>query len=150
MEHLIYCDAKEKVLDKLLDGSKTMIIRGAAARKLPHGRVFKDENVYFIENNGSGIIVAKAVVMSVVNTEKLTHDESIAMVDKYQDKLNLSKKQYDRWAGKKCLCLVEVRNVEKIEPLVFNRQSNMDDWITVECIDSIIEGSSKKYNSIRL
>ena len=35
MEHLAYCDTKAKVLDKLLKGTKTMIIRGAAGRKLP-------------------------------------------------------------------------------------------------------------------
>lgn len=27
MVHLVYCDNKEKVLEKILDGSKTMIIK---------------------------------------------------------------------------------------------------------------------------
>lgn len=29
MVHLVYCDDKEKVLEKILEGSKTMIIRAA-------------------------------------------------------------------------------------------------------------------------
>ena len=33
MVHLVYCDNKEKVLEKILDGSKTMIVRGAAREK---------------------------------------------------------------------------------------------------------------------
>ena len=33
MVHLVYCDDKLKELNKILDGSKTMIIRGAAGRK---------------------------------------------------------------------------------------------------------------------
>ena len=33
MVHLVYCDDKSKELNKILDGSKTMIIRGAAGRK---------------------------------------------------------------------------------------------------------------------
>ena len=38
-----------ELLAKILDGSKTMIIRGAAGRKIPHSRVFKDETLYFME-----------------------------------------------------------------------------------------------------
>ena len=40
MVHLVYCDNKEKVLEKILDGSKTMVVRGAAGRKIPHSREF--------------------------------------------------------------------------------------------------------------
>ena len=38
MDHVVYLDAKEKELDKLLSGEKSMIIRGAAGRKLPQDR----------------------------------------------------------------------------------------------------------------
>lgn len=150
MEHLVYCDAKAKVLEKMLKGTKTMIIRGAAGRKLPHGRVFEGECLYFVENNGDGLIKAKAVEKRVFNSEKMTEDESIALVEKNQDKLSLSEAQIKRWAGKKYLCLVEIKDVEKIEPLKYDRQNNMDDWITVENIESVLEGSSEKYESVRL
>lgn len=33
MVHLVYCDDKSKELNKIIDGSKTMIIRGAAEEK---------------------------------------------------------------------------------------------------------------------
>ena len=40
MVHLVYCDnvgkKEERVLDKILSGKKTMIIRSAAGRKIPH------------------------------------------------------------------------------------------------------------------
>ncbi|KJS87681.1 MAG: hypothetical protein JM58_03150 [Peptococcaceae bacterium BICA1-8] len=150
MEHLVYCDAKAKVLEKILNGTKTMIIRGAAGRKLPHGRVFEGETLYFIENNGNGLINAKATVKSVFNSEKMTEDESKAVVAENQNKLNLTDTQIKRWAGKKILCLIEIKDVETIETLKLNRQSNMDDWITVEKITSILEGSSEKYHSTRL
>ena len=35
MVHLVYCDDKAKVLDKIMNGSKIMIVRGAAGRKIP-------------------------------------------------------------------------------------------------------------------
>ena len=150
MDQLVYCDSKAKVLEKILAGTKTMIIRGAAGRKLPHSRVFSGETLYFIENNGDGLIKAKATVQAVFNSEKMTVEESQRVVEGHQDKLNLTETQIKRWAGKKYLCLVEITGAEAIEPLKIVRQSNMDDWITVEDIKSILEGSSEKYESIRL
>ena len=82
MVHLVYCDDKSKELNKILDGSKTMIIRGAAGRKIPHSRVFKDEILYFMEK-GTKKITAKAVVTDVQNYVKLI-DESINFLDNNQ------------------------------------------------------------------
>ena len=153
MEHLVYTDKKAKVLSRILDGTKTMIIRGAAGRKLPYGRVFKGEELYFIENNGSGLIKAKATVTSVFNSEKMTVEESKLLVSQNQDKLQLTDAQTKRWAGKKYLCLVEISKVEEIQPLILDRQRNMDDWITVEDINSIVKNennTSVEYKIIKL
>jgi hypothetical protein len=144
MEHLVYCDNKEKVLSKILDGTKTMIIRGAAGRKIPHSRVEKAEIIYFIEK-GTGIISAKAVVKDVQNYVKLTEEEITKVIEENNNKLNLSIKQKERW-HKKCLCLVEFENVEKINPLQLDHQTNMDDWLILDKIEDVVVGSSKKYN----
>lgn len=39
MNHVVYLEEKEKELDKLKSRQKSMIIRSAPGRKLPHGRV---------------------------------------------------------------------------------------------------------------
>lgn len=144
MVHLVYCDDKEKVLEKILDGSKTMIIRAAAGRKIPHSRVFEGEQLYFMKK-GSGKISAVAKVKSVLNYVKLTEDEILQTLARYQDKLNLSKKQQERW-HKKCMCLVEFDHVQEIEPLEFDHQSNMDDWLIIDKIEDIVVGTSIPYN----
>ena len=36
-EHLVYLDNEDKELEKLINGEKTMIIRGAAGKKSPLG-----------------------------------------------------------------------------------------------------------------
>lgn len=148
MVHLVYCDnvgkKGEKVLDKILAGQKTMIIRGAAGRKIPHSRVFKEEILYFMEK-GSALITAKATVTNVYNYVKLTEDEINKVLEENQPKLNLSDKQKVRW-HKKCLCLVEFDNVEAIEPLPFDHQGNMDDWLIIEKIEDVVVGTSIPYN----
>ena len=144
MVHVVYCDDKEKVLEKILTGSKTMVVRGAAGRKIPHSRVFPGETLYFMEK-GSFKISAKAVVKDVQNYVKLSDEEIIQILSENQNKLNLSEKQKERW-HKKALCLVEFENLEIIEPLEFQHQKNMDDWLIIEKIEDVLEGSSKEYN----
>ena len=148
MVHLVYCDNTgkkgEKVLDKILSGTKTMIVRGAAGRKIPHSRVFKGEELYFMEK-GSLMITAKAKVRDVQNYVKLTEEEICRVLEDNQEKLNLTEKQKERW-HKKGLCLVEFEDVEEITPLPFDHQGNMDDWLIIDKIEDVVVGTSIAYN----
>lgn len=73
-------------------------------------------------------------------------DEEITKVlEENQSKLNLSEKQKVRW-HKKCLCLVEFENVTQIEPLNFEHQGNMDDWLIIDKIEDVVVGTSIPYN----
>jgi hypothetical protein len=140
MDHVVYVDAKAKELNSILDRTKTMIIRGATGRKLPHGRVFKGDVLYFIENNAAGVIKAKAMVKSVFNSDKMTEEESIDLVNNNQVKLKLTEPQFKRWAGKRYLVLIEITEVEAVEPFAIDKSNcgNMDDWLPVENIKSVI------------
>ncbi|WP_042351368.1 hypothetical protein [Bacillus massiliigorillae] len=144
MIHVVYCDNKEEELAKIIEGSKTMVVRGAAGRKIPHSRVFQDEILYFMEK-GTKLITAKAVVDSVQNYVKLTDKEITEVLERNQDRLALSEKQKQRW-HKKCLCLVGFKDVEQIEPLAFDHQGNMDDWLIIEKIEDVLVGTSIPYN----
>ena len=145
MVHLVYCDDKETVLEKILDGQKTMVVRGAAGRKIPHSRVFKDEILYFMKK-GSKKISATGIVKLVQDFVKLAEEEIVSILEENQTKLQLSEKQKERW-HKKCLCLVEFEKVELLEPpLAFDHQGNMDDWLIIEKIDDVVVGTSIPYN----
>ena len=144
MVHLVYCDDKSKELSKILNGSKTMIIRGAAGRKIPHSRVFSEETLYFMEK-GTKKITAKAVVTDVQNYVKLSEEEITKIIEENNNKLMLTDKQKERW-HKKCLCLVEFKDVEEIEALDFDHQGNMDDWLIIDKIEDVVVGSSISYN----
>lgn len=148
MVHLVYCDnvgkKGEKVLDKIIAGQKTMVVRGAAGRKIPHSRVYENEELYFMEK-GSALITAKARVRHVDNYVKLSDEEISKILEASQNRLQLTDKQKLRW-HKKCLCLVEFDNVESITPLAFEHQGNMDDWLILEKIEDVVAGTSIPYN----
>ena len=148
MVHLVYCDNAgkkgERELDKILAGTKSMIGRGSAGRKIPHSRVFEGERLYFMEK-GSAEITATAIVKGVQNYVKLSDEEITKTLDDNQSKLNLSERQKARW-HKKCLCLAEFEDVEKIAPLAFEHQENMDDWLIIDKIEDVVVGTSVPYD----
>lgn len=139
MDHVVYVDAKAREMDKLLSGEKTMIIRGAAGRKMPHGRVLTGDRLYFINNNGEGAVKASGIVKTVFNSDKMNEEESINLVEKNQEKLKLTDKEMKRWAGKRYIVLVEVEGVREMNPLAIDKSQygNMDDWLPVGDIGSV-------------
>lgn len=144
MVHLVYCNDKENVLEKIISGTKTMVVRGAAGRKIPHSRVFAGETLYFMKK-GTGLVTATATVKAVQNYVKLSEKEITKILEDHQNKLDLSNNQKKRW-HKKCICLVEFENVREISPLEFDHQGNMDDWLMIEKIEDVIVGTSIKFN----
>lgn len=140
MDSVVYLDAKAKELDNLKSGNKTMIVRGAMGRKIPYGKVNPDDVLYFIENNGDGLIKAKARVSDVFNSEKLTIEESTKLMADNQSAHLLSGAVYKRFAGKRYLVLISIVDFEEVEPFTLDktRFSNMDDWLPVERIESVM------------
>jgi hypothetical protein len=144
MVHLVYCDDKEKVLEKILSGKKTMVVRGAAGKKIPHSRVFEGETLHFMKK-GTASITTTATVKAVQNYVKLSDEEITKILEDNHKKLNLSDRQKERW-HKKCLCLVEFEHVREIPPLAFDHQGNMDDWLIIEKIEDVVVGTSIKFD----
>jgi hypothetical protein len=139
MDHVVYLDVKAAELEKLLSGGKTMIIRGAAGRKMPYGRVLEGDNLYFVENDGSSQVKAQGKVVSVVNSEKMDPETSTKLVEENQSSLRLTTVQIKRWASKRYLVLIGVSSVQALEPFQIDKSDygNMDDWLPVGEIDRV-------------
>ncbi len=137
-EHLVYLNSKARELEKLLSKEKTMIIRGAAGKKCPlGGRAKVYDDIYFVETGKDMMVTHKGIISKVIESEKMTVEESIDFIKEYEKELNLSKEQYDRWNGKRFLAVYEISKLEEIEPFKYNRESNMDDWIITDDINKI-------------
>jgi hypothetical protein len=139
MDHIVYVNQKAKELENLINGSKTMIIRGAMGRKLPYGILHYGDVLYFAENIGDSLIKAKAIVSEVFNSDKLQREDSVKLVKKHQNELQLDKAMFHRFAGKRYIVLIRLKRVETVEHFKFNRSSfsNMDDWFPVENINNV-------------
>ncbi|WP_202625806.1 hypothetical protein [Enterococcus diestrammenae] len=62
-EYLVYLNEKDKEVEKLLAGEKTIIIGGAAGRKSPLGGRAKDgDTAYFVEKGGNMMVTYRAII----------------------------------------------------------------------------------------
>ncbi len=141
MDHVVYLDYKAKELENLQTGNKTMIIRGATGRKMPYDRVNEGDVLYFIENKGDGLVKAKAIAKTLFQSEKLTKEESLKIVENNQEFLQLDSKLKARFGGKRYLILITVKGFETLETFKIDRSAyaNMDDWLLVENIEKVKE-----------
>lgn len=139
MDHVVYVDAKQNELENLLCGSVRMLVRGATGRKLPYGRVQLGDRLFFVQNDGSGLVCAQAEVTMVWNSPSLSVEESSRIIEDNQKQLQLSPKQMQRWSGKRFLVLIGLNRVVPLPPFAFDRSAfgNMDDWLPVGDIESV-------------
>ena len=116
-----------------------MLIRSSSDRQVPYEKVEVGDTLFFLRNNGEGLIRAKAFVSSVFFSDKLTKVKSIELVEKNQDKLQLSEILIKRWGGKRYVSLIEVERVIRLYPFDINKSKfgNMDDWILVKDIEKL-------------
>lgn len=79
----------------------------------------------------------KGIISSIIESQKMTPEESVTFIKKYEKELNLSKKQHEHWAGKRYLAVYGISDFRGIDPFQYKSEKNMDDWIITDDISKI-------------
>ncbi|MEM9547646.1 MAG: hypothetical protein AAGA77_16820 [Bacteroidota bacterium] len=140
MDHVVYLDHKAKELLNMILGKKNMIVRGAMGIKIPYDKVFKNDLLYFVENKGELVVKAKAIVEDVYFSNKLSREDSFTLLDQHQSKLLLNTALKKRFAGKRYITLITLKDFAELKfPFEIDNStfSSMDDWLMVKNIDCV-------------
>jgi hypothetical protein len=132
MVHVVCMETGANELENLINGNKSMIIRGSDERDLPSRSVNTGDILYFVSCIGDGEVKARGIVSSVYNSERLSVEASFETIIRNQYKLQLPDGQFDRMAGKKYLDLIGIEEIEVVEPLridITNFHLRMTDFI---------------------
>lgn len=135
MIHIVICDNKYKELEKIVSGERSILLRGSASRRIPHSRIFINDELYFVEK-GSNEAMYRAHVTNAESYSKLTSMEIEKIFDTYKDKLNLCEEEICKWK-KKCICIIEFDKLERIEPLNIGNYTPLEDWIMVSDLNEL-------------
>jgi hypothetical protein len=95
MDHVVCLDAGAKELENLINGNKSMIIRGSDERDLPYRSVKEGDNLYFMSCIGDGEVKARGIVSYAFNSERLSVEASFETIIRNQDKLQLPDQQFE-------------------------------------------------------
>jgi hypothetical protein len=145
MDHIVTLDSRANEIENLIRGTKSMIIHGGDVKCIPYGLVSEGDVLYFVTDNISSEIKAKGIVTSVYNSYPLSAEESFEMIIRNQDKLTLPDDLFYKWAGKKYLVLIGVRDVEPVQSLSIDKQtlSNAYGWYPVGNIEDSVSRDRK-------
>ena len=135
MIHIVICDNKTKELDKIINKERTIILRGSATRRIPNSRIFINDELYFV-NKGENKSYYHAIVTNADSYKALTKMEIDEIFDKYKDNLNLCDIEEKKWK-KKCICLIEFKDLEKIDGIDIPNYSSLEDWIMVNSLEEL-------------
>lgn len=136
MIHIVICDNKHNELEKIVNGERTILLRGSASRRIPHSRIFINDELYFVEK-GSNEALYHAHVTNAESYSKLTSMEIDKIFDTYKDKLNLCEEEINKWK-KKCICVIEFDNLENIEPINIGNYTPLEDWIMINDLSELL------------
>lgn len=135
MIHIVICDNKYKELEKIINGERTILLRGSASRRIPHSRIFVNDELYFVEK-GSHETMYRAHVTNAESYSRLTSMEIDKIFDVYKDNLNLCDEEITKWK-KKCICIIEFDKLENIEPINIGNYTPLEDWIMVNNLSEL-------------
>jgi len=141
MDHIVVLDSASHELEDLLNGAKSMIIRGSDEKMIPYGKIAREDVLFFVNSDSRYQVKAKAVVTSSYNSCKLSTEESFELIIRNQDKLVLPDPLFYRWAGKKYIILAEIKNIRPVIPFRLRQESfsGSDDWILTGKIERSID-----------
>lgn len=131
MDHIVFPDSGARELENLINGSKSMILRGFDEKCVPYGMVSEGDMIYFADPEAGGLIKAKGRVTFVFNSGKLTCEESFETIIRHQDRLQLPDKLFYSIAGKRYLVIIGLDPVTEIHPVPVRDalSYNEGDWI---------------------
>ncbi len=134
MNHLVYLQTQSSGLEKILSGTKTMVLKEIDRAQPKPYSIEAGDSLYFLRDKDETILRVKATVVQVTATEGSKNEGLAFILKEMQSKLQLTEEQFQYWSAKKLILLVEFSSACKIEglqvaPQKFIRRSG---WIDFE------------------
>ena len=141
MNYLVFLDPHTGELEKILSGTKTMLLKEFDPSQLSEQPVSPGDSLYFLRHKDEfDLRVAATVVRVLFITNKLDKDLSHTLKE-LQPRLQLTEEQYNTWASKAQLMLVEFECAHKIDVIHVeaNKITDRSGWIAFEAFSLITQ-----------
>jgi hypothetical protein len=136
MNYLVTLDARAGELEKILSGVKTMLVKEFDPAQTSALSVNPDDSLYFLRDQDDSAVRVKATVVRVLNIHKAFEEDTLHALKEMQPRLQLTEEQFNFWAGKDDMQLVEFESAHKISVIQVASRKTTDavNWIAFETI----------------
>ena len=137
MNHLVFLDTRAGELEKILSGTKSMIVKELEPARSA-GHVNPGDSLYFLRNKDDCAVRVKATVIRVLPFTNDLDEELSHILKEMQPRLQLTEDQYNYWSIKQQVMLVEFDCAHKISVIRIapDKISDRSDWIAFEDLRS--------------
>ncbi len=141
MNFFVFLDAQAGELEKILSGTKSMVVKKFDPADTTGQAVEPGDSLYFLKNGDDWDLRVVATVVQVLSYESSLGEDLSHLLKEVQPKLQLTEEQYNRQAGMKRILLVEFASAHKIElvHVAADKIRDRSDWIAFEDF-SLIKG----------
>ena len=140
MNHLVFLNARAGELEKILSGVKTMLVKEFdPAQTIVHS-VNPGDSLYFLRDQDDSAVRVKATVVRVLRFTNPFEEDLQHTLKEMQPRLQLTEEQFNLWAGKEHLQLVEFESAHKISTIQVASRKTIGpaDWIAFEAISQMM------------
>jgi hypothetical protein len=141
MNYLVFLDEQAGELEKILSGTKRMLVTELDPARPACQLVSPGDSLYFLRHKDDCALRVKATVVRVLDFTNRTGEYLSQTLKEMQPKLQLTEHQYYCWSVKKQLMLVEFDSAHKI-PVTrvdLNKITEPSDWIAFEEFSLVTE-----------
>jgi hypothetical protein len=141
MNHLVYLDARAGELEKILSGVKTMLVREFDSAQSSTYPVKPGDSLYFLKDHDDCAVRVKATAVRILHISKHGEENLTHALKEMQPRLHLTEDQYNYWAAKQQVLLVEFGSACKIKPFQVASHTLQDrsGWISFEEFSLIMD-----------
>jgi hypothetical protein len=139
MNYLVFLDPQAGELEKILSGTKSMILRKTNPALPCTESVARGDSLYFLKNNGDCTLRVRATVVRVVPSINGLGEDLSRTLKELQPKLQLTEDQYNYWSVERQVLLVEFETAHKIAVIHVapEKVTDRSDWIAFKELGQI-------------
>jgi hypothetical protein len=139
MNYLVTLDVRAGELEKILSGVKTMLVKEFDPAQTSALSVKPGDSLYFLRDQDDCAVRVKASVVRVLIFSKDLKEEPLHTLKEMQPRLHLTEEQFNFWAGKQHMQLVEFESAHKINVIQIapRKTTGPVGWIAFEAINQI-------------
>jgi hypothetical protein len=134
MNHLVFLDTSAGELEKILSGTKTMVVKEFGPAQSADQAISPGDSLYFLRDRDEFALRVKAIVVRVLLFANRMDEDLTQPLKEMQSRLQLTEDQYNFWSSKGQVLLVEFESAQKIDAIQVAPEKIMDrsDWIPFE------------------